>query len=126
MKQYYSLIFLLFVVSSDPLTAQEMNETGKEITQTDTLKNEMTSKDEKGSKFNNLLKSLGSKGSEKDGSDTDTLKNEAASTKQEGESLPDKVSDAKKRAAREKKSARGSMQISIPVSYTHLTLPTKA
>ena len=65
MKQYYSLIFLLFVVISDSLTAQEMNQTGKAITQTDTLKNEMTSKDEKGSKFNNLLKRFGSKGSEK-------------------------------------------------------------
>ena len=113
MKQYYSLIFLLFVVSSDPLTAQEMNETGKTITQTDTLKNEMTSKDEKGSKFNNLLKSFGRKGSEKDGSDTDTLKNEVASTKQEEGSLPDKGSDAEKKTAREKRPAKGSMQISI-------------
>ena len=112
MKQYYSLIFLLFVINSDSLTAQELNETGKAITQPDTLKNEMTSQDKKGSKFNNLLKSLGRKGSEKDGSDTDTLKNEVL-TKQEGESLPDKVSDAKKRAAREKRSDRGSMQISI-------------
>ena len=80
MKQYCSLIFLLFVVSSDLLTAQEMNDTGTGITQADTLKNEMTSQDEKGSKFSNLFKSLGSKGSEKDGSDTDTLKNKAAST----------------------------------------------
>ena len=56
MKQYCSLIFLLFVVSSDLLTAQEMNDTGTGITQTDTLKNEMTSQDEKGSKFKNLFK----------------------------------------------------------------------
>ena len=60
MKQYYSLIFLLFVVSSDLLTAQEMNDTGTGITQADTLKNEMTSQDEKESKFSNLFKSLGS------------------------------------------------------------------
>ena len=113
MKQYYSLIFLLFVVGFDSLTAQEMNETGKAITQTDTLKNEMTSKDEKGSKFNSLLKSFGRKGSEKDGSDTDTLKNEVASTKQEEGSLPDKGSDAEKKTAREKRPAKGSMQISI-------------